>query len=270
MDEWNIQLTTAYHDGNDFPVGIPKFEEILSTDIGDQISEWSISGDHLAAQPTLVQFGGSQIQPNQFADVHLGPSLRPIFAARQVRSRGRENVPAMKCRRQSRADHPMGIGDLSRAFDAIPILHQRHQAVIRKNEVLSALRFYDGGLASAAHRRVDDHHKHRAGGIVWCRAIKEACAIQDGEWGHLMRQVDNPQLGSDRIHHALAYVHGIIHHTEVGHEYYRGRIFGFCRLCHQVVGQQDASQRQYDQDPGESGRNGVLRHWVFRSRSWLF
>jgi hypothetical protein len=33
-----------------------------------------------------------------------------------------------------------------------------------------------------------------------------------------MRQIDNPQIWSDAVHHALAERHGIIDHSEIGHE----------------------------------------------------
>ena len=46
---------------------------------------------------------------------------------------------------------------------------------------------------------------------------------EDGEGRDLVGQVHDAQFGRDRVHHALAERHRIVHHAEVGHEYDRGR-----------------------------------------------
>src|SRR5258708_8556060 len=86
-------------------------------------------------------------------------------------------------------------------LDAVALLHQCEQSVIRQHEVLSAMRLRYDCLPRTAHSWIDHHNKNRARGVVRSRSVKKARTIKNGKWRDLVREVDNAHIWHDRIHY---------------------------------------------------------------------
>jgi len=204
---------------------IAELQKILGVQVRHQIAERTIRRNHFSRHTTIVEPRCLQFQTHQRRHRHLRTHLCPILAARYVRSHGRKNVAPVERRRHLGADHPIRICDFVYALDAVALLHQREQPVIRQHKILPALRLGHNRLARAAHGRIDDHHENRAYRKVRRRAIQETRAIANGKRRHLMREVYDAHVRHDRIHHAPADGNGIVHHAEISHENNRLRIF---------------------------------------------
>src|SRR5580698_3435006 len=96
-------------------------------------------------------------------------------------SGGRKNVATVEGRGQGGADHPGGIGDFTGGFEAIAVLDEGDEAVVGKNEILTALGLHDDGFSSAADGGIDDHHEDGSRRKVRSRAVKEAGTVENGE-----------------------------------------------------------------------------------------
>ncbi len=82
------------------------------------------------------------------------------------------------------------------ALDAVALLHQREQPVIRQHKILSALRLRHNRLARAAHRRIDHHHKNRSRRKVRRRSIQKPRPIENRKRRDLMREIDDAHIAA--------------------------------------------------------------------------
>src|ERR1019366_1426919 len=174
---------------------------------------------------------GFQIEADQLLDD--GSDLGPIVSAGDVSADGRENIAAMEGGGNFGADHPIGVGDLANAFDAIVVLDHGHQAVVGQHEELPALRFRDHSPARTADAGIDDRHEYCSGREVGRGAEEEASAVSNRKSIYLVGEIDNAEMGCDAIHDALAEGHRIVRDAEIGHEDYGWRRFDGRLLRHE-------------------------------------
>src|SRR5208337_2326041 len=137
LDEWHFDFATRNRNLQLVAALIAELHKIIGADIRDQVAERTIQGDYFSGQPFFIHSGGFQIEANQFFD--YGADLGPVVAARDVSAYGREDIPAMESGGNFGADHPIRIGDLANAFDAVAVLDHGHQAVVGQHEKLPTL-----------------------------------------------------------------------------------------------------------------------------------
>ena len=72
--------------------------------------------------------------------------------------------------------------------------------------------------------------KDRSLGKVGSRPSQESRTFENAEWRHVVRQVDQAEIGLNRQHHSLADGYGIVHMAKICHE--NNRWVGWLgRLC---------------------------------------
>ena len=200
---------------------VAEFQEVVGADVGDDVAEGAIEGDHFTGEAFVVDDGWFQIQADQFLDGRA--DLGPIIAAGEVGAYGRENIAAVEGGGDFGADHPVGVRNLADGFDAVAVFDHGHQAVVGENEELSALRFHNQWLARAADRGINDYHEDGAGGEVGSGSEEEAGAVADGKSVDLVGEIDDSKVGRDAVHDTFAEGDRVVDDAEIGHEDDGGR-----------------------------------------------
>ncbi len=216
VDQGNRQVLTADLDGDAIAEHPAQCLEDRGVDVGDEVAVGAVGGDDFAAERVAVDLGGVEVEANGLIDRRA--DVRPGLAARQVGGDRGEDVAAVEGRGAAAGAHPAGVGDLTRAVEAVALGDERDEAVVGDDEELPALRARNQWLSRAAHARIDDADEDRVGRIVGRRVGQEARSVGHGERGHLVRQVDHADGRIDLQHDALADGDGIVARAEVRQE----------------------------------------------------
>jgi hypothetical protein len=220
-DEGHVDLVSGDRDLHLIAALIAELHKIFGADVGDDITEGAVERDCFSREAFVIYGCGLQIEADQLLDD--GADLGPVVAAGEVSAYGGKDIAAMEGGGNFRPDHPVGIGNFANTFDAVAILDHGHQAVVGQNEELTALRFHNYGLARTAYGGIDDHYENGTSREVGCGAKQEARAVSNRKRIDLMREIDDAEIGRDTVHDAFAESDGIVDHSEIGHEDYRGR-----------------------------------------------
>src|SRR5437016_8850196 len=98
---------------------VSELEKIVSLNVGDKISERSVSRDDLGPQAALIDLRQLQRKPDQILGGDLRANPGPVIPASHVRPNRRKDVAPMERRGQLAANHPIGICNLADGFNPI-------------------------------------------------------------------------------------------------------------------------------------------------------
>src|SRR5260370_1356953 len=145
----------------------------------------------------------------------------------------------------------MLVLDPPRGLQPLEPQHRRYHSIVRKNKILSLLRFHGDCFPRSSHPRVDHHQKNRPLRIVCRHSIQKARSLYDGKRRHLMRDICDSNVRRDSINHRPANRQRIVRRAKIRHEHNGGARRG--RLCRRRRSglPRASSQRQKKQQSGQ-------------------
>ena len=164
--------------------------------------------------PTLADLRFGQVEPRERVNRDRWAKQLQLNTGRKVRCGGCEEIPAVKGARDD-VERVVGVGKLVDGRDAAEPLGRRHeQAVVGADEETAVAALQRQRPARAADPRVD-HGKMDAGRHVRRRIREHERALEHVLRRDPMRDVDDLNLGSDRLDDAVAGTNEVVLKAEV-------------------------------------------------------
>src|SRR6266403_4467822 len=161
--------------------------KFIAGNVGDQRAVGIVEADDVAFDAFFCGDGNLRSKADELGN--FGADEIEIPAGDEMRGSGRENIAAVKRRRNGSFDHPGLVGDFTGGCEAVAVEHGRDQAVIGKNKKLTFPGFDDDGFAGSADAGVDNDEEYGTRGIVGSDVSEEARGLFDLLESNLVREV---------------------------------------------------------------------------------